>query len=120
MEREAAGAWVQVVCSNWAEPFGLVAAEGLMRGTAVIASKCGGLQDIVEHEVSGLLVPPGDAAALAGALKRLLGDREMAERMGAAGRKAAQARFAASVCLDQLERVYTAMIASGAGRLQPA
>ncbi|MCS6859687.1 MAG: glycosyltransferase family 4 protein [Abditibacteriales bacterium] len=72
VERHFATAWVQVVPSRWAEPFGLVAAEAMMRGTAVIASSSGGLAEIVRDGQTGFLVPPGNAAALAEALARLL------------------------------------------------
>src|SRR5581483_3113158 len=74
MERQFAGAWVQVVPSRWEEPFGLVAAEGSMRGTAVIASDTGGLAEIVRHNETGILFPPGNIAALSEAIYSLLAD----------------------------------------------
>jgi glycosyltransferase involved in cell wall biosynthesis len=85
-ERALARAWAQAVPSRWEEPFGLVAAEAMMRGTAVIATGPSGLAEQVTEGETGYLVPPGDAAALAQALVRVLGDRAGAERLGAAGR----------------------------------
>jgi len=55
----------------------------------VVASRVGGLPELVEHEVTGLLVPPEDPAALAAALRRLLGDAATRARMGAAARSRA-------------------------------
>lgn len=85
LERRCDAAWVQAVPGRWDEPFGNVATEAMMRGTAVVASDLGGPAEVVREGVTGLLVPPGDAAALAGALVRLLTDRGLAERLGAAG-----------------------------------
>jgi len=59
-----AEAWASVVPSLWAEPQGLVALEAIIRGVPVITSSAGGLGEIVEHGVSGLLFPNGDEAAL--------------------------------------------------------
>ena len=58
----------------------------MARGRAVVASAVGGLLDLVEHERTGLLVPPGDPAALRSELERLLGDPALRERLGAAAR----------------------------------
>lgn len=93
MERELSSAWVQVVPSLWAEPFGLVAAEAAMRGTAVIATGGGGLAEIVRDGATGVLVPPRDVEALAESLYYFLSQRGAAERMGAAARQDARHRF---------------------------
>jgi glycosyltransferase involved in cell wall biosynthesis len=107
-------AWVQAVPSRWDEPFGLVAAEAMMRGTAVVASASGGLAEIVVPERTGLLVPPGDARALAAALRRLLLDRDLAERMGRAARERALAEFDEAVSADRFVRFYE-KLTRGAG-----
>jgi len=86
-------AWVQAVPSVWEEPFGLVAAEAAMRGTACVVSGTGGLAEIVIHGETGLHAAAGEPEALAAALRILLGDRAVAERMGAAARLDALARF---------------------------
>ena len=85
-ERHCAQAWVQVVPSRWAEPFGLVAAEAMMRGTAVVASASGALTEIVADGKTGFLVRPDDPAALVEILLRLLTSPELAEQIGMAGR----------------------------------
>jgi glycosyltransferase involved in cell wall biosynthesis len=106
LERALEGAWVQAVPSRWDEPFGLVAAEAMMRGTAVVASGSGGLAEVVEDGRSGLLVPPGDEEALAGALLRVLRDRGEAERLGAAGRARALERFAEPAFVGRFAQLY--------------
>ena len=93
MERHFSTAWAQAVPSRWEEPFGLVAAEAMMRGTAVVGSAVGALTEIIQDDRTGFLVSPGDSAALARPITRLLNDRELAETMGRNGRETALARF---------------------------
>jgi glycosyltransferase involved in cell wall biosynthesis len=93
LEHAMAPAWVQAVPSRWEEPFGLVAAEAMMRGTAVVASEAGGLTEQVVEGETGYLVPPGDALSLADALAPILADRDHAERLGVQGRRHALAHF---------------------------
>lgn len=70
------------------ESFGIAAAEAMAVDRPVIVSRVGGLPSLVEHEVTGLIVPPGDAAALSTAMRRLLRDEELRKRLGrAAGRR---------------------------------
>jgi glycosyltransferase involved in cell wall biosynthesis len=106
MERHLASAWVQAVPSRFAEAFGLVAIEAMMRGTAVVASAADGLREIVKDGQTGMLVPPGDVDAFAEALLVLLQDRELAERVGKAGRKVALERFREETYLDRFIQVY--------------
>jgi glycosyltransferase involved in cell wall biosynthesis len=75
------------------ESFCLVAAEALACGTPVVAAAGGGLAEVVEHEATGLLVPPGDAAALAAATRRVLDDPERRLAMGETAARAARERF---------------------------
>lgn len=110
VERRFAGAWVQAVPSTWDEPFGIVAAEAMMRGSAVVASRSGGLAEIVEDGRTGTLVPPGDADALAGALVPLLTDRDRAERLGRLGRERALARFGREAFVDRFVGLYEQLI----------
>lgn len=74
-----------VVPSTEPEPFGMVAIEAMAAGKPVIAAAHGGLLEIVEPGVTGLLVKPKDEVALADALERLLGDAELCVKMGQAG-----------------------------------
>lgn len=106
MEHHFATAWVQVVPSRWAEPFGIVAAEAMMRGTAVIASSSGGLTEIVQDGKTGFLVLPEDANALTEALLHLLQNRDLAEQMGKAGRKIALTHFSEGIFVEKFICLY--------------
>jgi glycosyltransferase involved in cell wall biosynthesis len=106
VEAQLAAAWVQAVPSRYEEPFGLVAAEAMMRGTAVVASRAGGLAEVVDDGRTGLLVPPGDERALADALSRLLSDGDAADRMGRLGRERALAEFTLDRFTDRMLEHY--------------
>jgi glycosyltransferase involved in cell wall biosynthesis len=93
MERVFQRAWVQAIPSVWEEPFGMVAAEAAMRGTAAVVSGAGGLAEIVIHGETGLHAAAGGPEPWAAALKSLLWNPAVAERMGAAARLDALARF---------------------------
>jgi glycosyltransferase involved in cell wall biosynthesis len=93
LAQELADASVVVVPSLWPEPFGLVGIEAFAAGRPVVASATGGIADWLEDGVSGLLVEPGDAPALARALDELLADPEKQRAMGAAGRESVARRF---------------------------
>jgi glycosyltransferase involved in cell wall biosynthesis len=99
-------AWALAVPSLWEEPFGVVATEAMMVGTAVVASRSGGLAEIVRDGQTGYLVPPGNADALAAALLRLLQDRALAERMGRASRDLALGEFSESRMVDRFVQLY--------------
>ncbi len=101
LEALAAEAWVQVVPSVWAEPFGLVTAEAAMRGTAVVATNIGGSAEIVVDGQTGLLTPPRDVDRLAAALQRLLADRGLAETLGAAARERALVEYGDDLFADR-------------------
>ncbi|KIT17170.1 glycosyltransferase family 4 protein [Jannaschia aquimarina] len=117
MEEVFATAWVQVVPSLWHEPFGNVSTEAMARGTAVIASDMGGQRTIVADGETGFLVPPGDVRALSDRLDRILGDRDLAERLGRAGRHRAETVFSRARVMDRIEALYDRTIARhGAGK----
>jgi alpha-maltose-1-phosphate synthase len=80
-------------CPSLYEPLGIVNLEAMACGTAVVASRVGGIPEVVADGQTGLLVPAGDPAALAGAINTLLRDPARAAAMGAAGRARAIADF---------------------------
>ncbi|WP_178361916.1 glycosyltransferase family 4 protein [Mycolicibacterium hippocampi] len=99
-----------VVPSVVPEGFGRVAVECLAAGTPCVVSALGGLLDIVTDEIDGLHVPPGDAAALAGAIRRLLGDEALRSRLAAAG-PAKAASFTLSQVAPRVDAVYLQVLA---------
>jgi colanic acid/amylovoran biosynthesis glycosyltransferase len=90
------------------EGYGIVAREAMAWGRPVVASAVGGLVDVVEDGVTGLLVPPGDVAALRVALMRLLGDAGLRTKLGTAGRQRVVTLDAAA---DRLLAVYEEALA---------
>ena len=72
----------------------------------VVASRIHGIPDVVEDGRTGLLVPPGDADALAGAIGRLAGDAELRAAMGRAGRAFVEERYRWQENAAQMERLY--------------
>jgi glycosyltransferase involved in cell wall biosynthesis len=83
-------------------------------GAALVASRTGGLADVVVDGASGVLVPPGDPAALAAALRGLLADPARRARLGTEARRRA-ADFDEDAIVPQIEAAYAAAIAGGPG-----
>ena len=81
------------VCPSLYEPLGIVNLEAMACGTAVVASRVGGIPEVLADGQTGLLVPPGDPAALADAVNTLVRDQSMAAAMGRRGRERAIAEF---------------------------
>jgi len=90
-----AAADIVVHASTLPEPFGRIVIEGMAAQRPVIASRAGGPVEIIVEGETGLLVPPGDAAALAEAMLRLARDSDLRTRMGEAGRARVDASFTA-------------------------
>ncbi len=91
--------------SIWLEAFGIVAIEAMAMGRPIIASRIGGLSDIVVDGETGLLVPPGDSQALREAMQTLLSDPALRTRMG----KVAKQRivtFQEGTVIPRIEKVY--------------
>jgi glycogen synthase len=81
------------VCPSIYEPFGIINLEAMACGTPVVASRVGGIPEVVQDGETGWLVEPGDPAALARALQAALADPARARRMGEAGRRRVEAHF---------------------------
>lgn len=96
----------------WDEPFGLPVIEAMATGLPVVATRVGGIPETVEDSVTGFLVDPGDPAALADRIARLLDDAEARHRMGEAGRARAAA-FSWERRIDEWLALYGELVASG-------
>ena len=112
LAQEFAEASIVVVPSLWPEPFGIVGIEAFAAGRPVIATDTGGIGDWLQDGVSGLLVAPGDAAALAAALGELLDDPQRQRIMGAAGKATVAAKFSLEHHLAAISEAYGAARAS--------
>ena len=87
------------------ESFGIVLVEAMAAGLPVIASDIPGYREVVRDDVEGLLVPPRDPVALAGALGRVLDDADLAKRLGEAGCQRAQ-RYSWDTVAAEIEAIY--------------
>jgi glycosyltransferase involved in cell wall biosynthesis len=102
---------VFVLPTLW-DVFPIAVLEAMAAGVPVIASDVHGLPESVDDGVTGLLLPAGDAAALADAIERLVDDAELRARMGAAGRDAYERRFQPSVMVEAIEAVYRDVVST--------
>jgi glycosyltransferase involved in cell wall biosynthesis len=82
-----------LVLPSYTEGLPNVVLEALAAGVPVVATSVGGTPEIVEHGVSGLLVPPGDDTALAAAISQMLNSAEHRKAMGSAGRERVTREF---------------------------
>jgi len=99
----AADVYVSAACGQ--ESFGIILVEAMAAGAPVVATNIDGYREVVRKDVDGLLVPPGDPAALAGAIDRILSDPALADRLRAAGKRRAE-NFDWKVIADRLEELY--------------
>lgn len=103
---------VFVFSSRWPEGFGLSLIEAMAAGKPVVAVRSGAVPDIVEHERSGLLVPPEDPAALAEAIARLLKDREFAVQLGLGAQARIREHFSLERMTTDIEAVYRELVSN--------
>lgn len=89
------------------EGLGLALLEAMALEKPVVATRVGGIPEIVEDGHSGLLVPPADAGALAQAIQRILADPELARRLGQAGYQRVATRFSAQRMLAQTQQLFS-------------
>jgi spore coat protein SA len=105
-----------VVPSTWAEPFGMVALDAAAAGLPVIASRTGGLPEIVVDGQTGLLIESKNEEVLGNAIVRLANDLGLRNRLGGAGRRRSL-RFSWNLAADNLHKVYDAAREQHAARL---
>jgi len=99
-----------VVLLTYCETFGLVLVEAMRQGVAVIGTDAGGVPEIISHEQTGLLIPPGDANALAISLRRLYEDEALKQQLAKNGKFSADEKFDEQVHFNKLNNILTKMI----------
>ncbi len=107
-----ASAEIFVLPSRW-EGLPLVVIEAMFAGLPVVATRVGGVSELVEDGKTGILVPPNHPDALARAIRQLLDDRTLARTMGQAGRERALQEFTLDRMLSETERLYADLLRPG-------
>lgn len=88
------------------EPFGRVVLEAMQLGKPVITSRIGGTAELVQHGVTGLLVPPREPAVLASAILTLVGDESLRQRLGKEAARVAQEEYSPQSITRRVEAIY--------------
>jgi len=110
MKRDALAAADVLALPSRTDSFGIVFLEAWCYGVPVVGARAGGVPDVIADEQDGLLVPFGDVGAIATAIERLLTDRELARRLGAAGRAKVERNFTWDRIYDQVRAVYAELV----------
>jgi glycosyltransferase involved in cell wall biosynthesis len=108
------------VLPSYREAQGLTVLEAMALSRPVVASNVGGIPEMVEDGVSGLLVPPYDPAALAAAIVRLLTDHPFADKIARAGHDTVHDRFCVQLMVRSIEAIYAEVSAARTRHLKAA
>ncbi len=92
------------------EGMGVAVLEAQSAALPVVACRCGGISEVIEHRETGLLVEPGDRLALADAIRALLDDPEFSRELGVAGRRRMQEHFSLAAQAEQHVRLYESVL----------
>jgi glycosyltransferase involved in cell wall biosynthesis len=98
------------VLPSFFEGMGRVILEAMAMEKPVVASRVGGIPDLIDEGINGLLVGPGDVKELAHALEKVLRDKGLARKMGREGRKRIQAQFSAEIMVRSIENLYRELL----------
>lgn len=107
-----------LILPSQTESFGLVALEALASGVPVIASRVGGLPEVVQHGVSGYLFSPGDVEGMAQQAVKILGNHSLSKQLGRAGSEWAAAHFHPDQIVPRFEELYRRILGLPEGALQ--
>ncbi len=110
-QKIVAEALCTVVPSEWYENFPISVVESMSLGTPVVASKIGGLPDMIEHGVNGMLFEAGNHVDLANSIRSIIENEELASKMAEQSVKAAVSKFGAEEHYRQLMAIYKDVIA---------
>lgn len=117
------GALDALVVSSTAEGFSLAIAQALASGVPVVSTRCGGPEEILEDDRTGLLVEAGSAGALAGAIERIAVDDRLRARLSRTGRRHAERNFSLSRMVERYAALYDDALRGGerpVGSAEPA
>jgi len=108
------------VMASFAEGVPVVLMEAMAAGVPVVATQIAGIPELVEHGICGFLVPPGDAAALAGRAEQLLADADLRDAFGRRGREKVAREFDIGTEAERLGTILTAALRGEMLPVRPA
>ncbi|NOY87796.1 MAG: glycosyltransferase family 4 protein, partial [FCB group bacterium] len=92
------------------EPFGIAVLEGMRAGLPIVASRVGGIPEVVKENETALLVPPKDSSSLATAVMKLLADLPSLKKLGEEGRKRYERYFTYRMMIDEVEKYFISVL----------
>jgi glycosyltransferase involved in cell wall biosynthesis len=98
------------VLSSSSEGFSIATIEAMATGLPVVATRCGGPEEIIEHEKNGLLVTVNSAIALAEGIKTIVENKVLAQTLSSAGRKHVESLFSFAAMVDSYKKLYTHLL----------
>ena len=101
---------IVVHASSMPEPFGLVIIEGMAAGKPVIATAAGGVLDIIEDGVNGLLVPPQNSKAMAETILQIIYNQDKAQKIGLAARRSVAEKFTVRHHVNAVQKLYDSIL----------
>jgi glycosyltransferase involved in cell wall biosynthesis len=104
-----------VVVNSRREPFALIVLEALAATKPIVAARVDGVTEIIEDNVTGLLVPPGDQMALASALARLSADPQLCQKLSTQGRAVVEKNFTCARYIEALQTFYDRTVLQSGG-----
>jgi glycosyltransferase involved in cell wall biosynthesis len=99
-----------IVIASKQEAFGLTAIEGMSTGKPIVATRCGGPEEVIEHGKTGYLVELDNQIELAQRISELLSNPALGRRMGSAGRNKVEECFTVELCMEKIERMVLASV----------
>lgn len=99
-----------LVHPSLSESFGQVIVEAMAVGTAVVATSVGGISELIDDELTGLLVPPGDSKALAISIERMIKSANLREKLSVRGKASVTKKFGVDLFVDRMYDLYQEMI----------
>ena len=116
---EDVGSWINTfdlfVFPSLEEGLGSSLLDVMQQGKPIVASRVGGILDVIQHEENGLLVPPNDPVFLADAIERMMNNKELRERYGEAGRKTLY-KYSPEHVAQCYDAIYKSVLSVGIGK----
>jgi glycosyltransferase involved in cell wall biosynthesis len=99
-----------VLPSTKREGLGVALIEAISQGLALVGTRIGGIPEVIENNVNGILIPPGNSKSLAEALDRLIENQNLRDEMGKQGKRIYKEKFSGNIMLHKIESLYNQLL----------